>query len=307
MANPERPLGRYTLPLVVGVLVTIWGSTWVVIAEGLDDMPPLTSAGYRFVIAALVMVLLAGFIARREGGVRPPLHLTLVQGSCNFAISYALTYRAEVVLPSGLVAVLWALFPVFTALAAPLILPEERFAPRQWLGLMTAVGGVMILFWTDIRELAEAHSGVWSAAGWLICAPLISALGTAWIKRHGATVSSAYLNRDGLILGAGLLMGAAWVFEGNEPVTWTPKAMGALAYLSLIGTVLTFGLYFWAVRHAPVWQLSLIALLTPPLALLLGNLVRGEAVSSWTLVGLGVILAGVVGVIFGSVRRSVPK
>jgi drug/metabolite transporter (DMT)-like permease len=302
-----HPPPRYAVPAVMAITVAIWGSTWVVVAHGLDDLPPFTAAGVRFTVSAAIMLVVGGWLARKEGGARSPLHLTVVQGTCNFAVPYALTYHATLVLPSSLVAILWALFPVCTALTAPLLLPKERFMPKQWLALLVAVAGVVLLFQTDLRELQAERGGVIKAALLLLLAPLLSALGTGWIKRTGTHVSAAYLNRDGLVLAAALLMGCAWTFEGGHDMDWTANALGSVLYLSLFGTVITFGLYFWAVRHAPVWQLSMIALMTPGVALVLGSIQRQEPITRWTLGGLALILLGVVGVLRGAAPSSVPN
>ena len=119
-ARPGPP--RFAVPTVMAITVGIWGSTWVVVAHGLDDLPPFTAAGVRFSLSALILLLVGGWLARKEGGRRAPLHLVVVQATCNFAVPYALTYHATMALPSSLVAILWALFPVCTALTAPLLL-----------------------------------------------------------------------------------------------------------------------------------------------------------------------------------------
>src|SRR5690606_42098942 len=78
--------------LCVAFLCLIWGSTWVVIAEGLQDLPPLTSAGARFVLAFLTRLVLASRLARRVGGAAPPAWLWVLVGVCNFAVTYGITY-----------------------------------------------------------------------------------------------------------------------------------------------------------------------------------------------------------------------
>jgi drug/metabolite transporter (DMT)-like permease len=59
--------------LLIALLCLVWGSTWIVIAGGLRDLPPFTSAAARFVVAALVMSAIAPALGRREGGSIPPL------------------------------------------------------------------------------------------------------------------------------------------------------------------------------------------------------------------------------------------
>ncbi|MGH7149815.1 MAG: EamA family transporter, partial [Planctomycetota bacterium] len=139
--------------LLTGLLCLIWGSTWVVIQEGLDDLPPLTSAAARFIVAAGGMTLLAAALGRREGGKSPTFRLSLVLATTNFAFSYAIVYWSETRLPSGLVSVLWAVYPMLQALLGHRYLPGERLDRAQFLGFGLGFLGVALLFVTDLRSI----------------------------------------------------------------------------------------------------------------------------------------------------------
>jgi drug/metabolite transporter (DMT)-like permease len=276
--------------LLTALLCLIWGSTWVVIKSGLDDLPALGSAAARFTLAAAAMSVVALAFAEREGGARPTLALTLVLGGLNFAISYGIVYWTEARLPSALVSVLWAVYPLFQAVSGHLFLPGERLAPAQGLGFGLGFLGVTALFATDLRDLGPEAI---PAGAVLLCSPLVSALGTTFVKKHGAGTSSILLNRNGMWVGAVGLWVAALASERGSGFRWTGSALFSVAYLALVGTVVAFGLYFWLLRHTPANRLSVIAYVTPAVALLLGALVRQEPIGPWTLTGLGGILAGV--------------
>ncbi|MCP3914110.1 MAG: EamA family transporter [bacterium] len=282
-------------------LSLIWGSTWIVIREGLDDLPALTSASARFVLAAIVMSAIAPTIARREGGGRPGIAISLVMGICNFGVSYGIVYYAETVLPSGLVSVLWSVFPMMMAVTGHFFLRGERLAARQWLGFAVGFAGVLLLLETDVRAVGADAVPV---ALLLLLSPAISAVGTTYVKRHGAGVSSALLNRNGMWIGAMLLGVFAMLLEADAAGTWSASAVGSVVYLAVVGTVVTFGLYFWALRHAPAYQLSLIAYVIPMIALALGAALRDEQISVWTLSGATAILAGVGFVLVGKRRPA---
>jgi drug/metabolite transporter (DMT)-like permease len=303
MRSTASPLAAQRAPselrtsVLLGVLCAIWGSTWIVIKGGLRDLPPLTSAAARFALAALVMAALAPALARAEGGRAPPRWLSMVLGTLNFALSYAIVYTTETVLPSGLTSVLWATFPMMQAALGHLFLPFERIAPRQWLGFALGFAGVVALFASDLRA-----EGLTAAALLLLASPAVSALGNTLIKRHGSEVSSALLNRNGLAIGAVFLSAAALLAEGGAPAHWTVAALASVAYLSIFGTVVAFGLYFWLLRHAPAYRVSLISYITPAIALLLGALAGDEPVTASTLGGSALILCGVALVMRGQGR-----
>lgn len=268
----------------------IWGSTWLVIQEGLRDLPPFSSAGIRFAIAAVVMTLYAWRTYRPDHGSAPPTWLYMTMGLANFATSYGIVYLTETVLPSGLVCVLWGVYPLVMALIAPWILPSERLRPRQTLGFLLGFGGVVLLFVYDV--LAFGSEGL-AMAALLLASPVVTAVSTLLVKRHGGRCSSVLLNRNAMFVGAFALLGLAAAVEDPAEIHLTGSAVFSLLYLSLFGTCVTFGIYFWLMRHWPANRLSLIAYLTPVVALVLGTAVGGEAIAWHTVLGTVLILLGV--------------
>ena len=125
-----------------------------------------------------------------------------------------IVYWAETRLHSGLVSVLWAVFPMMMAIAGHVALPGERLEGRQWGGFVAGFLGVGVLFATD---LAQVGPGGITAGLVLLASPAITALGTAIVKRRGKAVSSVLLNRNGMLLGAVLLLLVAGLFERDEP------------------------------------------------------------------------------------------
>ncbi len=277
--------------LLIALLSLVWGSTWIVIAGGLRDLPPFTSAAARFVVAALAMSVIAPFIARREGGTKAPWKLVLVLGTLNFGASYSIVYWTETQIPSGIVSLLWAVFPILMAASSSWFLAAEALTARQWAGFTLGFVGVALLFWTDLRDFGP--HGI-PAALVLLLSPIVSCVGTVVLKREGRGVSSALVNRDAMWIGAAILVALAFTFEHDANPEWTTRAIGSVVYLALIGTVLTFTLYFWLLRHTEAWRLSTISYATPAVALLLGTFVADEPFTKWTLAGSLTILAGVV-------------
>lgn len=275
--------------LVIAVLCLVWGSTWVVIRGGLEHLPPLTSAAARFVIAALVMTALAPILARREGGRAPRWSLSFILGLLNFGASYAIVYRTETVLPSGLVSVLWGVFPMLSAAAGHLFL-GERLGLRQGLGFAVGFVGVAVLFVTDVRSVGP---GALAVAAVLLVSPIVSVIGTTVAKRTASDVSSILLNRNAMWIGGLTLSVSALLTERGASVTLNPAAIGSVLYLAVAGTVVTFGLYFWALRIAPANKLSLIAYITPAIAVWFGWLVYDEPITWTLLLGSGLIVVGV--------------
>ncbi len=286
----KRAPSTRTIAIGIALLCLIWGSTWLVIREGLRDLPPFTSVAARFLVAGTMFVLLGPFVAQKEGGKPPSLRLSLVHGFFAVALPYAIIYWAETTLSSGLTSVLWSVYPLLLGLTAHLLLPSERMRPSQWSGLCMGFFGVALMFATDI---AEAGAESVRAGLVLLASPGLSALATTLLKRHGQGTSSVLLNRNGMCLAALSLAILSWTAESGLRARWSPAAIASVFYLALVGTVLAFGLYFWLLRHAPATRLSLIAYCTPVVAVTLGGTIGGEEIGLATLAGMALVFGGV--------------
>jgi drug/metabolite transporter (DMT)-like permease len=288
--SSARAPSAWLSAVLVGLLCLVWGSTWLVIKQGLRDLPPFTSAGARFVVASVAMIAAAPKLSRIEGGAPPPWWLAATMGSLNFAGSYGIVYWTETRLPSGLVSLLWAVFPLLMAISGHFFLQGERLSTRHTFGFVAGFSGVALLFLTDVRA---STADALPVAAVLMVSPSISAVGTTLVKRHGKQVSASLLNRDAMIIGAVLLCALALWRERALPIRWTTAAIASIGYLALIGTCLTFGLLFWLMRHVAASRLSLIAFITPAIALTLGWLFAGEPVHAHTLLGASLVVVGV--------------
>lgn len=303
-APPSAPApGPVTVALAVALLCAIWGSTWIVIKAGLRDLPVLTSAAARFSLAALVFVGLAPLLHRREGGERPARWLAATMGTLAFAVPYGIVYTVETVIPSGLTSVLWAVFPMMTAVLAHVWLPGERLGARQWLGFSVGLGGVGVLFLTDLRGIGPSAL---AAGGLLLLSPLAAALGQVILKRHGKQTSASLLNRDGMLVGAAGLWLVALPLEQQSTAVLSPSAIGSVAYLGLVGTVVAFGIYYWLLRWVSASRLSLIAYVTPAIALWLGWGVGDEPLAGSTIGGTALILLGIALALFRGQASAPP-
>src|ERR1044072_5227246 len=132
--------------LVWLLLCLIWGTTWLFIKLGLEDLPPLTFAGIRFVIAtAIVFVLIA--IRRISLPTRKRDWILLaVTGVLSFTLNYGLVFWGEQYISSGLAAILQSTLPAFGLIIAHFYLPRERLTLLKILGVVLGVFGVGVIF-----------------------------------------------------------------------------------------------------------------------------------------------------------------
>lgn len=287
--------------LVWLVLCLIWGSTWLFIKLGLEDLPPFTFAGIRFVIA---VVILSTIIAVRRIALPTTSRdwlLLVVSGVLAFCVNYGLLFWGEQYISSGLAAVLQSTIPAFGLVIAHFYLPGEKMTPAKILGIVLGVIGVAVVFSNQLDV-----AGPKALAG---CAALIiSSMGAAYsnvlVKAYGKHLDPAVLAGAQMFFGLIplLLIGIPW--EGSPlNFNWTPMAVVALFYLAIVGSVVAFLLYYWLVQNMDVTKTMLIALVTPVVAVTLGMIVLDEKLHWRTLLGGLMIISGI-GII---VTRHGPK
>jgi uncharacterized membrane protein len=204
----------------MALLCLIWGSTWIVIQGGLRDVPPITSAAARFVVAAIAMTAVAHFLHRREGGERPPWKLSLALGGLNFAASYGIVYWTETRLPSSLVSVLWSVFPMLTAISGHFFLPAERLRGRQWAGFAVVVLASRCCSRPTCADRRRARC---RPERILLVRSARRVVGHDRAEAGGARVSSVLVNRNAMWIGAALLRAAPRALERGVPARLDPR------------------------------------------------------------------------------------
>src|SRR5437899_9552197 len=135
----------WSVPVAWLTLCVVWSSTWLVIKIGLRDLPPISYAGIRFLIA--IIVLLAVSYGRVRLLPRRALDYAVLAftGVLMFAVNYGLLFWGELYVSSGLAAVLQATIPIFGMVFAHLMLPDEPIRLRKLAGSLFALGGVAII------------------------------------------------------------------------------------------------------------------------------------------------------------------
>src|SRR4030095_15718034 len=136
-----RPKVGWGVPVACLTLCVVWSSTWLVIKIGLRDLPPISYAGIRFLLA--IIVLLAVSVGRVRLLPRQPSDYALLAftGVLMFAVNYGLLFWGELHVSSGLAAVLQATIPIFGMVFAHLMLPAEPMRLQKVAGSILALGG----------------------------------------------------------------------------------------------------------------------------------------------------------------------
>jgi drug/metabolite transporter (DMT)-like permease len=285
-------LDKFMKPRLVWLLLCcIWGSTWLFIKPGLDDLPPFTFAGIRFVIASAILFSLVAARRLPLPRKRSDWILLASTGVLSFSINYGLLFWGEQYISSGLAALLQSTIPAFGLVIAHFYLPGERMTLARILGVVIGVAGVSVIF---SNQLSVAGSKALTGCAALVVGSASAAYANVLVKARGKDLDPAILSAGQMFFGLIPLLLIGIPLEGNPfHFHWTPMAVFALFYLAIVGSVIAFLFYYWLVRNMDVTNTMLIALVTPVVAVTLGVLVLNEALNWRTLVGGTMIMSGI--------------
>ncbi|MGD9587225.1 MAG: EamA family transporter, partial [Brachymonas sp.] len=279
--SPPCSTLRWRDVLLTAAAPAIWGSTYIVTTELLPPGRPLTAALLRTLPAGVLLLLYARVVPQRRDWWR-----IAVLSALNIGFFQALLFVAAYRLPGGLAAVLGSVQPL---LVMGLTWAVDGRAPRR-ITLAAAgagVGGMALLLLSPqtvpdpigiIAALLGAISmatGMWLTRRWQVALP-IGAL-TGWQ----------------LLLGGAMLMPAVRLWEAPLPADMSPLQWSAYAYLSLVGALLAYGLWFRGITRLPTVAVASLGLLSPLTAVVLGWALLAQSVSGMALCGLLAVLGSV--------------
>jgi drug/metabolite transporter (DMT)-like permease len=267
--------------------VLVWSSTWVVIALGLEDIPPFLGAGIRFALAGVGVLCAALALGR---ALRTDVLLAGLIGVLPFATSYGLIYWAEQYVTSGLAAVLFGVLPLYVAVLAALFLPSEPLRARLLAGVAIALGGLVLAFGQSIH-LGGEHAAL--AATAVVLSPLASAIGNIATKKRLEGLDPLVMNGWAMLVGGFVLLLVSALSEDWGRTVWSFASLGSIAYLAAFGTGFTFVTLTVLLRELPAVTVSFISLVIPFGALALGALVRDERVTAVAVLGAVLVVAGI--------------
>ena len=281
---------RILFPFIVVAL--IWGGTWIVIRDQLSTVPPTWSVCYRFVVAAIGMAVLAKVRGQPFGLPRSGHAIALMLGASQFVLNFNFVYNAERFVTSGLVASMFALLMLPNAVFGRLFL-GRRLEPSFFVGTAIAILGVALLFVQEYRAMPasgrDVAFGVLLTLGGILSASFANVLQAA--RRVQLLPLLTLLT---WAMGYGALFNAALAFASFGPPTIDPRPAYLLGilYLGLLGSVVTFPLYFGIVRAIGPGKAAYNSVAVPVVAMALSTLFEGYRWSLLAAAGGGIAMIG---------------
>jgi drug/metabolite transporter (DMT)-like permease len=305
--NPVASASPWKIIVAFGLVYLFWGSTYLGIGIAVEQIPPAFMCAARFLVAGTVMLAYCAASGRRiRFSARQLFHfaavgILLLMGG-NLTLSYA-----ELIVPTGLAALLVAVSPLWFLVLDSLLLGDHHIARRGKIGLVIGIVGVVVLIWPDLqhsntlgrRELAWSLALQFGSFSW--------ALGSVLSKKWQTAAADPFSAIAWQVFFAGIAnLIFALLFERHASLTWTLRGVTAILYLVVCGSWIGYTAYIWLLQHVPTSKVSTYAYVNPVVAVFLGWLVLHERIDRYIVMGSSVIIASVVLVTSAKVSTRSP-
>jgi drug/metabolite transporter (DMT)-like permease len=277
--------------IALAAICIIWGTTYLVMRMAVVDFPPFLFASIRQIIAGLI---LAGFmltVGKAKILNRKYLLHQAIAGFFMISLGNGLVAWAEVQIPSGVAAVICSLMPVTVILINLLISKDERPTVPIMLGVAIGMVGIILIFSEHISEFGNLEY-IFGIV--LTFVAVISwAGGSIWLKKNSAD-ANPFLNA-----GLQMFFGGLWLipfslsFDNLNNIQWSGQTLFSMVYLIVLGSIVAYACFSYALRKLPMTIVSLYAYVNPLVAVVLGWLVLDEKLNTKICVAILLTVAGI--------------
>lgn len=272
------------------LLCFVWGSTWLAIKMSIQSIPPFYSAGFRFVIATFTIYILMKLRDLELQTDKEALKLYFLMGFFSFIIPFSLVYWAEQYVNSGLASVLFAVYPFFVAIFSYFLIPNEKIGLLRIIGMLLGFLGIVIIFHDSFAfSFSDYILGMFA----IVFSAMIQAFMAVIIKKHGKLLNPLTMNFVPMFIAGIIMIFIGIIKEDFNRIILDTKGVLAVLYLAVIGSVVTFTSFYWLLKRVSVIIMSLIAFITPLVAIFLGWIIYGEILREQHIIGTIFVLIGV--------------
>lgn len=276
-----------SVPAALTGLVLIWATTPLAIKWSSVETGVLFSLSLRMAIGMLLCLLLLLAMRVSLKWHRAACLTYLVSGLGLYGAMVAVYWGAQNI-SSGLVSVVYGLLPMMTFFCAVLVLRESFWQPAKLLGSVLGFAGILVIFNPQDSLSDVTMMGV----SLVLLSVACHALSMVTIQRIGANLHALSITTGSLSVAVPLYLLTWWFFDGGVPESMSDKALLSIVYLGVIGSVLGFILFYYALKYVAAGSIALLTLITPVLALGLGYWLNDETLQQEVLLGAALVLIG---------------
>lgn len=282
----------------------IWGTTYLFIRIGVETIPPMLFAGFRWVTAGVIFISILTFNGKTLPKKNDIMHILII-GVALLGFGNGLVVVGEQWIESGLAALLITTVP-FWMVGVESFIPKGPSLNRLTiLGLIVGALGVILIFGGELKYIFDPKYliGVISILG----AVIAWSLGSVYSKYKKVSAHPLMSASIQMLFAGGIQVLIGFVLGEFNHLQFTQNGFLSLVYLIIFGSILGYGSYIYSLEHLPLSLVSTYAYINPIIALFLGWIFLDEQLNVFIIIASVVILAGVVLVKFGSNKRTLIK
>jgi len=300
------PNTRWKTLLAFSIIYFVWGSTFLAIRIGVQEVPPFLLAGMRFLVSGVVLFL--WMIAQGEPSPNIRQWRSAFQlAFLIFVLDYGLLFWAEERVPSGVAAVMMATIPLFMALSEIIILRTQQLTLRLALALLIGICGVAVLM---SRSLNLGGSPIDTRGALALIVGAVSWSLASALNRKLPLPPSKVMSSGAQMLAGGVLLTVASAALGEfhrfHPSKVSLSAWLSLLYLIVAGSIIGFTAYVWLLHHHSPTKVGTYAYVNPVVAVIVGYFLGGEAIVLRTVLGTLCVLISVVAITTAKTKQPEP-
>ncbi|MFV3407516.1 DMT family transporter [Bdellovibrio bacteriovorus] len=282
---------RFENLILYAICTLIWGSTWLVITFQIDAASPVTSVFWRFLLSTALLLLFCFWKKQNLKYSRHDHLLFAGQGVLMFSINYMLTYVAETMISSGMVALSFTLLVYYNMFGMRLFFKKPITANVIWGSLLGGVG-IVFIFLNEILNFDPSSKTIWGLlVGFL--ATLSASLGNMVAqKSYQKRIPVVVTNTWGMLYGSMFTLIVALVLQHDLSIPLNARFLGALFYLALFGSVIAFGAYLSLAGRIGAEKAAYTSVLSPVIALTLSSFFENFNWTPYIVIGVVLCLLG---------------
>jgi len=278
-----------SVPMAYLGVIIIWSTTPLAIKWSSEGAGFLFGVSARMVLGVALCFLIMLLLRIKLPWHREARYTYLAAGLGLYGAMLCVYWGAQFI-PSGLVSVIFGLTPIITGAMAAIWLAEQGLTPVRLTGMLVGFAGLGLIFGTGTHIGNHAVYGVLAIIG----SVFLHSASTVLVKRIGAHLPALATTTGGLLVAVPAYVLTWLIFDGNLPAAAPQRTIISIVYLGVVGSALGFVLYYYLLRVTEASRVGLIPLVTPVIALFIGQWLNHEIVSINTLAGTALILSGLV-------------
>ena len=277
--------------IALAAVCLIWGTTYLVLRIGVTGFPAFLFSALRQLLAGGILIGALLLFTKTKWPDWTVVLNQAIAGFFMFTMGNGLVGWAEVYISSGMAAIISSMVPIWIILLNLRVNQDEKPNFPIVAGLLIGLSGILMIFGQHLKEftIPAYQLGI----GAMFIANISWAAGSVWIKKKNQH-SNLFMNAGlQMLFGGVFMLPLSGLFDDYSNFEFSSSVVFALSYLIIVGSIIAYVCFTFAIKQLPMTIVSLYAYINPLVAVLLGWIILGEKFSLSICIAMFITIAGV--------------